>query len=176
MVPHLENLYELYKALGQQRKLRHAIDFETIETKIMFGEGKKIDRIVPYERNEAHKLIEECMISANVAAAQFIEKHAIPGLFRVHEGPKVDKIDDVRDFVLSLGLQFGKAVKASVVKGKEKSPVKPTAEDYSRLIAQVKDRPDFHLIQTVLLRSLSQAVYTPDNKGQIGRASCRERV
>ena len=168
VVPHLENLYELYKALGQQRKLRHAIDFETIETKIMFGDGKKIDRIVPYERNEAHKLIEECMISANVAAAQFIEKHAIPGLFRVHEGPKVDKIDDVRDFVLSLGLQFGKAVKASVVKGKEKSPVKPTAEDYSRLIAQVKDRPDFHLIQTVLLRSLSQAVYTPDNKGHFG--------
>ena len=90
-------------------------------------------------------------------------ENQIPGLFRVHEGPKVDKIDDVRDFVLSLGLQFGKAVKA-----KTKNPPKPTAEDYSRLLDQVRERPDFHLIQTVLLRSLSQAVYTPDNKGHFG--------
>lgn len=163
VVPHLENLYQLFKALEQQRKLRHAIDFDTTETKIMFSDDKKIDRIVPYERNEAHKLIEECMISANVAAAKFIEKNGIPALFRVHEGPKVDKVDDVRDFVLSLGLKFGKAVKA-----KTKNPAKPTAEDYAQLIELVKGRPDFHLIQTVLLRSLSQAVYSPDNKGHFG--------
>jgi ribonuclease R len=163
VVPHLENLYQLFKVLETQRKQRHAIEFETTETKIMFSDDKKIDRIVPYERNEAHKLIEECMISANVAAAKFIEKNAIPGLFRVHEGPKEDKIDDVRDFVLSLGLKFGKAVRA-----KTKNPAKPTAEDYAQLIASIKGRPDFHLIQTVLLRSLSQAVYTPDNKGHFG--------
>ena len=168
VVPHLENLYQLFKVLETQRKQRHAIEFETTETKIMFSDDKKIDRIVPYERNEAHKLIEECMISANVAAAKFIEKNAIPGLFRVHEGPKEDKIDDVRDFVLSLGLKFGKAVKAHVNKGKAKNPAKPTAEDYAQLIASIKGRPDFHLIQTVLLRSLSQAVYTPDNKGHFG--------
>ncbi|HEX5635982.1 MAG TPA: ribonuclease R, partial [Gammaproteobacteria bacterium] len=163
VLPHLENLYQLFKVLETQRKQRHAIEFETTETKILFSDDKKIDRIVPYERNEAHKLIEECMISANVAAAKFIEKNAIPGLFRVHEGPKEDKIDDVRDFVLSLGLKFGKAVRA-----KTKNPAKPTAEDYAQLIELVKGRPDFHLIQTVLLRSLSQAVYSPDNKGHFG--------
>jgi ribonuclease R len=156
IVPHLENLYALYRVLDAQRRKRHAIDFETTETKIIFSDNKKIERIVPYERNEAHKLIEECMIAANVASARFIERHKIPGLFRIHEGPNEEKLDDVRDFVLSLGLRFGKATK------------KPTAEDYAKLIAQVKPREDFHLIQTVLLRSLSQAVYSPDNQGHFG--------
>lgn len=156
VVPHLENLYQLYKVLVAQRKDRGSIDFETTETQIIFGADQRIDRIVPTERNEAHKLIEECMISANVAAAKFLTKHKIPGLYRVHDGPKEDKMDDVKDFISGLGLRFAKSRSG------------PTAKDYARLIDQVKTRPDFHLIQTVLLRSLSQAVYTPDNKGHFG--------
>lgn len=155
VLPHLENLYKLYKVLSKQRTKRGAIDFETTETRIIF-DNQRIERIVPTERNEAHKLIEECMISANVAAARFLEKHKIPGLFRIHEGPKEDKMDDVVDFVKNLGLRFGRG------KGKK------TAQDYAKLINNVKDRPDFHLIQTVLLRSLNQAVYSPENEGHFG--------
>jgi ribonuclease R len=156
VVPHLENLQDLYNVLSKQRKVRGSIDFETTETRIIFSDEKRIECIVPTVRNEAHKLIEECMISANVAAAEFLQKHKIPGLYRVHEGPKEDKMDNVKDFVKELGLQFGKG------KGKK------TAQDYAKLIASIKDRPDFHLIQTVLLRSLSQAVYSPDNAGHFG--------
>jgi len=156
VVPHLEDLHDLYQVLSKQRKKRGSIDFETTETRIIFSEDRRIERIVPTSRNEAHKLIEECMISANVAAARFLEKNEIPGLYRVHQGPKEDKMDNVNDFVKELGLQFGKG------KGKR------SAQDYAKLIQLVKDRPDFHLIQTVLLRSLSQAVYSPDNEGHFG--------
>ena len=156
VVPHLENLYDLYQVLSKQRKKRGAIDFETTETRIIFSEDRRIERIVPTARNEAHKVIEECMISANVAAAKFLEKNKIPGLYRVHQGPKEGKIDNVNDFVKELGIKFGKG------KGKK------TAQDYAKLIEAVKDRPDFHLIQTILLRSLSQAVYSPENEGHFG--------
>ena len=155
VLPHLETLFDLYKALITQRKKRGSIDFETTETRIVFDENKRIDSIVPTSRNEAHKIIEECMISANIAAATFLEKHEIPGLYRVHGGPKEDKMDDVRDFIQGLGLKFKKGGKIA-------------AQDYARIINQVKDRADFHLIQTVLLRSLSQAVYSPDNEGHFG--------
>jgi len=157
VVPHLETLYSLYQVLIKQRKKRGAIDFETTETRIVFDENKRIDCIIPTYRNEAHKIIEECMISANIASARFLGKNEIPGLYRVHGGPKEEKIDDVKDFVLGLGLKFKKSGKGKV-----------TALDYARIIEQAKDRPDFHLIQTVLLRSLSQAVYTPDNEGHFG--------
>ncbi|MCW9005242.1 MAG: ribonuclease R, partial [Gammaproteobacteria bacterium] len=156
VVPHLEDLHDLYQVLSKQRKKRGAIDFETTETRIIFSEDRRIERIVPTVRNEAHKLIEECMISANVAAAKFLERNKIPGLYRVHEGPKEDKIDNVNDFVKELGIKFGKG------KGKK------TAQDYAKLIEAVKNRPDFHLIQTILLRSLSQAVYSPENEGHFG--------
>jgi len=155
VLPHLETLHSLYKVLIKQRKKRGSIDFETTETRIVFDENKRIEKIVPTSRNEAHKIIEECMISANIAAAQFIEKHEIPGLFRSHQGPKVDKIDDVMDFVAGLGLKF-----------KRKGEL--NALDYASLINQAKDRPDFHLIQTVLLRSMQQAVYSPENEGHFG--------
>jgi ribonuclease R len=156
VLPHLEDLFGLYKVLAKHRKKRGAIDFETTETRIVFSDNQRIDRIVPTTRNEAHKIIEECMISANVAAARFLERHAIPGLYRVHDGPKSEKIEDVKDFILGLGLRFGKP----------KSKI--TAKVYAELIDKVKLRPDFHLIQTVLLRSLSQAVYSPENDGHFG--------
>ncbi len=174
LVPHLENLYGLYKVLSKQRKKRGAIDFETTETRIVFSADKRIERIVPTERNDAHKLIEECMIAANVAAARFLERNKIPGLYRVHEGPKEEKLEDVKDFVAGLGLKLGKTsgglkkIIASITKRFNKSADKLTAKDYAQLLDTVRDRPDFHLIQTVMLRSLSQAVYAPDNQGHFG--------
>jgi ribonuclease R len=157
LVPHLDNLYYLYKLLRKRRERRGAIDFDTTEAAIVFGADRKIERIVPAERNDAHKLIEECMVAANVAAAEFLFRHKMPTLYRVHEGPTADKLADLRDFLGELGLSLGG--------GDE-----PTPKDYARLIHLVAPRPDAHLIQTVLLRSLSQAIYTPDNKGHFGLA------
>ncbi len=154
--PHLTNLYGLYQTLLKQRKRRGSIDFDTTETRIVFAEDKHIEKIVPTTRNDAHKIIEECMIAANVAAAKFINKHKVPALYRNHEGPKEEKIDDVRDFIHSIGLQF------------PKSADKIEARDYATIIQQVQDRPDFHLIQTILLRSMKQAVYGADCEGHFG--------
>jgi len=155
VLPHIETLYSLYKELIKQRKKRGSIDFETTETRIVFDENQRIEKIIPTSRNEAHKIIEECMISANIAAAQFIEKHEIPGLFRSHKGPKVEKIDDVVDFINGVGLKV-----------KRKGDM--NALDYASIINQAKGRDDFHLIQTVLLRSMQQAVYSPENDGHFG--------
>jgi ribonuclease R len=153
----LEELYALYKALRKLRAKRGAIDFETTETRIVFGADRKIERIVPVQRNDAHKIIEECMIAANVCAARFLNRHKLPTLYRVHEGPQADRLVDLREFLGELGLSLG---------GGEK----PAAGDYARLLAKVQTRPDAHLIQTVMLRSLSQARYSPDNVGHFGLA------
>lgn len=157
LVPHLEELHALYKALRAARDKRGAIDFETTETRIIFGEGKKIERIVPYERNDAHKIIEECMIAANVATAKYLKGHKVPALFRVHPGPKPEKVEELRQFLGELGLSLGG--------GEEPQP-----RDYTLLLDQVRDRPDAHLIQTVLLRSLKQALYSPDDVAHFGLA------
>jgi ribonuclease R len=151
----LEELYSLYKAFRKLRDRRGAIDFETTETRIVFGADRKIERIVPVQRNDAHKIIEECMIAANVCAARFLARHKLPTLYRVHDGPKADKLTDLREFLGELGLSLG---------GGEK----PAAADYAKLLAKVQTRPDAHLIQTVMLRSLSQARYSPDNIGHFG--------
>lgn len=153
----LERLYELYQVLRAARERRGAIDFETEETEIEYGPERKIERIVPAQRNDAHKLIEECMIAANVAAAQWLEKKRIPALFRVHEGPRTAKLEKLRGFLKGLGLYLGG--------GDE-----PGSEDYARLFAAIQLRPDFAMIQTVMLRSLSQAVYSPVNAGHFGLA------
>jgi ribonuclease R len=151
----LEELYGLYKALRKLRDQRGAIDFETTETRIVFGADRKIERIVPVQRNDAHKIIEECMIAANVCAARFLARHKLPTLYRVHEGPQADKLVDLREFLGELGLSLG-------------GGDKPAASDYARLLQKVQVRPDAHLIQTVMLRSLSQARYSPDNIGHFG--------
>jgi ribonuclease R len=151
----LEELYALYKALRKLRDGRGAIDFDTTETRIVFSAERKIERIVPVQRNDAHKIIEECMIAANVCAARFLARHKLPTLYRVHEGPQADKLTDLREFLGELGLSLG---------GGEK----PAAADYAGLLAKVQTRPDAHLIQTVMLRSLSQARYSPDNIGHFG--------
>lgn len=156
-VPHLDRLLELYQVLRVSREQRGAMDFDTQETVIEYGANRKIERILPTERNDAHRLIEECMIAANVAAARFLHRHKIPGLYRVHDGPSKDRLNKLRAFLGELGLGLG---------GGEK----PSPKDYTRLLEQVHDRPDAHLIQTVMLRSLAQAVYNPGNVGHFGLA------
>lgn len=157
LIAPLETLYDLYRILRTAREQRGAIDFETVETRIVFGEGRKIDAIVPYERNDAHKIIEECMIAANVAAGRFLTDQKIPSLYRVHDRPTLEKITDLRSMLGEKGLALG---------GGEQ----PTPKDFNALITAVQDRPDFATIQTVVLRSLKQAVYSPDNLGHFGLA------
>jgi ribonuclease R len=157
VAPHLDNLYGVYKALLKARNERGTIDFETTETRIVFGEDRKIDAVVPVVRNDAHKLIEECMIAANVCAARYLERNDMPALYRVHDGPGEEKLAELHEFLGGLALRLG-------------GGAKPQPVDYARLLNQVRDRPDAHMIQTVLLRSLSQAVYTPDNQGHFGLA------
>jgi ribonuclease R len=157
VLDNLEQLYSLYKVLRKLRSRRGAIDFETTETRIVFGAERKIERIVPVERNDAHKIIEECMIAANVCSARFLSRHKLPTLYRVHEGPKSDKLSDLREFLGELGLSLG-------------GGDKPQAADYAKLLSKIQDRPDAHLIQTVMLRSLSQARYSPENIGHFGLA------
>ena len=157
LIPHLEELHSLYKAFRRAREGRSAIDFETQESRIIFGEGKKIEKIIPVVRNDAHKLIEECMLAANNAAARFLERHKMPHLVRIHEGPGTEKLADLRTLLGRLGLNLG-------------GGDKPEPLDYCRLIDEIAGRPDEHLIQTVLLRSMSQAVYSPEQKGHFGLA------
>ncbi|HEX2830094.1 MAG TPA: ribonuclease R [Burkholderiales bacterium] len=157
LVPHIQNLYKLFKLLVKARQARGAIDFETIETQIIFDDQGKIERIVPVRRNDAHRVIEECMLAANVCASDFLGKKKQPMLYRVHEGPTPEKLSALREFLKGFGL--------SLSGGDE-----PTAKDYAKLLEKIKNRPDAQLLQTVMLRSLQQAVYTPDNVGHFGLA------
>ncbi len=158
VVPHLKQLYSLYQVLLAARHERGAIDFETQETRIIFGSGRKIAEIRPTTRNDAHKLIEECMLAANVATAEFLKKHEIPALYRVHDGPPPERLEKLKAFLGELGL--------SLQRGKTKEG--PSPKDYQALLESIRERPDYHLIQTVMLRSLSQAVYSADNQGHFG--------
>ncbi len=157
LAPHLEDLYAVYHALAKARGRRGAIDFETTETKVVFNDQGGIAAIRPTQRNDAHKLIEECMIAANVQAAKFLAKHKMPTLYRVHAGPDTEGLEKLRAFLGTLGLKFG-------------GGMKPEPMHYAKLLEQVRDRPDRELIQTVLLRSLAKAVYTPENVGHFGLA------
>lgn len=157
LVPDLENLYELFKARLKLKEGRGAIEFETTETQIVFDENKKIDKIIGVVRNDAHRIIEECMICANVAAAEFIEKSDYAGVFRIHEGPSDERLEKFRAFLSELGLfLFGGA--------------NPEPKHYRELHDSIKDRPDYDLIQTMMLRSMMQAVYSPHNEGHFGLA------
>ncbi|HSC81226.1 MAG TPA: ribonuclease R [Chitinolyticbacter sp.] len=155
VLPQVHELYALYQAFAAARAKRGAIDFETVETEIRFNEQGKIREIVPVHRNDAHKLIEECMLAANVCTAEFLLAHKHPALYRVHEGPNPEKLEVLREYLRTCALTLG---------GGED----PSAEDYAQLLQQIKTRPDAELLQTMLLRSLSQAVYTPENQGHFG--------
>ena len=157
LVPNLEELHHLYQALLASRHQRGAIDFETIESKFIFNAMGRIERIEPVIRNDAHKIIEECMILANIAAANFMEKHNEPALYRIHAMPSEEKLTSFRTFLSEFGLTL-------------EGGRKPTPKDYAALLEKIKTRPDHELIQIMLLRSLSQAVYNADNIGHFGLA------
>jgi len=155
--PHLQNLYTVYQLLIKQREKRGAIEFESSETLMVFNDQGKIERIEPSLRNEAHRLIEECMLAANVCASEFLKKHEHPALYRIHEGPTPEKLELLRTFMAEFGFGVG-------------GGDSPQAKDYCKLLDRIKDRPDAQLLQTVLLRSMQQAVYSPDNVGHFGLA------
>ena len=157
LVPHLEDLYDLYHALREQRDERGAIDFDTVETRIVFGADRKIEKIVPTHRNDAHRIIEECMLAANVSAAKLLQKYKLPTLYRIHEGPKEEKLEKLRTFLKELNIPF-------------EARKNPTPSDYQEVLERIQGRPDFDMIQTVMLRSMNQAVYSPENLGHFGLA------
>jgi ribonuclease R len=157
VLPHLENLHALYKAMAEQRRKRGAIDFETPEVKFRLDQTGEVETVGATERNDAHKLIEECMIAANVQAAMFLEKRQIPALYRAHEPPPVEKYEDLQQFLREFKLRM--------------PPVEEvTPGDYAEVLRKVHGRPERELIQSVLLRSQSMAAYQPDNRGHFGLA------
>ncbi len=155
--PQLQSLYKLFQILAKARVKRGAIDFETIETQMLFNEEGKIENIVPVVRNDAHRIIEECMLAANVCASDFLATHEQACLYRIHEGPNEEKLKNLRSFLSEFGL--------ALTGGDD-----PKAKDYAQLLEKVKERPDAQLLQTVMLRSLKQAMYSPDNLGHFGLA------
>jgi len=157
LLPHINMLYSLYKVLAKAREKRGAIDFETIETQMIFDEHGKIERIIPVKRNDAYRLIEECMLAANVCASDFLRSYGQRTLYRIHEGPTPEKLDALHGFLREFGLHLG-------------GGDNPHAKDYARLLSTIRDRHDAQLLQTVMLRSLQQAVYSPDNVGHFGLA------
>jgi ribonuclease R len=157
LLPHLHDLHRIFQTLLKARGRRGAIDFETLETRMEFDDQGKIVAIHPVARNDAHRLIEECMLAANVCASDLLQAHEHPAVYRIHEGPKPEKLADLREFLREFGLQLDG--------GDE-----PRAKDYAKLLEGIRGRPDFQLLQTVLLRSLQQAVYSPDNVGHFGLA------
>ncbi|MBU2977255.1 ribonuclease R [Alteromonas sp. C1M14] len=156
-VPHLRNLHDLYRALKKSRSQRGAIEFETQESKFVFNAQRKIENIVPVVRNDAHKMIEECMIMANVSAAQFLEKHSMPALYRVHDKPDADRLTAFISYLSEIGIPHRITEEA-----------RPA--DFTDVVSKTKARPDQELIQTMLLRSMKQAVYGGDNVGHFGLA------
>lgn len=157
LLPAINNLFELYRILRGERERRGAIDFDFPETKIVFGENRKIKAVVPSVRNDAHRLIEECMVAANICAARFLLAKQCPTLYRDHEPPSDDKLNDLRRFMAELGIKLS-------------TKKEPVPADFAAILKTIEGRPDAHLIQTMLLRSLSQAVYSPINKGHFGLA------
>ena len=157
ILPQIDSLHDLYRVLHKRRSERGAIDFDTQETRILFDGQRKISQIIPVKRTEAHRLIEECMLAANVCTAKFLEKSKLPALYRVHEGPSEDRLTSVRDFLGELGMGLG-------------GGDDPQPEDYQRVLRSAKNRDDASVIQSVLLRSMSQAVYQAENLGHFGLA------
>ena len=157
LFPLVKNLQALYHLLATTRKARGAIDFDSTETQIVFNENRKIERIVPVLRNQAHRIIEECMLAANVAVARFLQQAEIPMLYRVHAAPDEEKINALRQFLGEMGL---------FLSGKNK----PTPKDLQKTLETLENRPEKHLVQTIMLRSLKQAQYTEINDGHFGLA------
>jgi ribonuclease R len=157
LVPHFLNLHDVYRALLKARNVRGAVDFETTETQIICDENGRIEQIVPRVRNDAHKLIEEAMLAANVCSADFIQQAGHPGLFRVHEGPTPEKKEILREYLKAMAV--GMTISDN-----------PTPMEFQKIALATKDRPDSQQISTMLLRSMQQAIYSPHNSGHFGLA------
>ena len=157
LVPYLLNLHDVYRALLAARGERGAVDFETTETQIVCDESGRIEKIIPRTRNDAHKVIEEAMLAANVCSADFISEGKHTGLFRVHEGPTPEKQEILRNYLKAMGV--------SQTIGDNPKPA-----DFQKIAAATKDRPESQQIHTMLLRSMQQAIYTPINSGHFGLA------
>jgi len=157
LLPHLQALDAVFAALFKARQRRGAIDLDSTETKVVFGADRKIERIVPVTRNRAHRIIEECMIAANIEAARYVIRHERPAPHRVHAQPDVMKVQLLREFLAERGMVLG-------------GGDKPRPKDYARLLNRARGRPDYGLIQTVALRSLMQARYSAEPTGHFGLA------
>ncbi len=155
LVAHLDNLYQLYQLLHSERKKKGLLDFLTLESQFEFDEKGRIKTIFQLERNEAHRLIEEMMLAANVAAGEFLQKHNIPCMYRVHDTPDPAKLTDIRALLSQLNLTLG-------------GGDKPTASDYARLMKITRKRDDAQMLETILLRSMSLAIYSAVNEGHFG--------
>jgi ribonuclease R len=157
LVPYLLNLHDVFRALLAARNTRGAVDFETTETQIVCDESGRIEKIVPRTRNDAHKLIEEAMLAANVCSAEFIAAGKHPGLYRVHEGPTPEKQETLRNYLKAMGVPHTLSDN-------------PSPGEYQHIATLTKDRPEAQQIHTMLLRSMQQAIYTPINSGHFGLA------
>jgi len=153
----LDVLYGLFRVQVTARRERGAVEFDTTETSIVCDAAGRILRIEPTHRNDAHRLIEECMLAANTCAADFMQRGKHPALYRVHEGPTPDRLATLREFLRGVGLSLG-------------TTEDPTPADYAALALKIQGRPDAELLQTMLLRSMQQAIYTPENVGHFGLA------
>jgi ribonuclease R len=157
VVPHLINLHDVYLALLKSRQVRGAVDFETTETQIVCDESGRIEKIIPRVRNEAHRLIEEAMLAANFCSADFILGSKNPGLFRVHEGPTPEKLENLKTYLKAVGV--GLTISED-----------PRPGEYQAIAKATQERPDAQQIHSMLLRSMQQAIYTPLNSGHFGLA------
>src|SRR6059058_1988505 len=157
LVPHFLNLHDVYRALLKARNARGAVDFDTTETQIICDENGRIEQIVPRVRNDAHKLIEEAMLAANVCSADFILQAQVPGLYRVHEGPTPEKKEILRGYLKAMGV--GMTISDD-----------PKPAEFQKIALATKERPDAQQISTMLLRSMQQAIYSPHNSGHFGLA------
>jgi ribonuclease R len=157
LVPHLVHLHEVFRALVKQRAKRGAVEFETSETQIVCDDNGRIEKIVPRTRNDAHRVIEEAMLAANVCSADFIAAHKHPALYRVHEGPTPEKRTTLANYLKALGLNLSLSED-------------PSPSEFQAIADATKDRPDAQQIHTMLLRSMQQAIYTATNAGHFGLA------
>ena len=153
----LRVLYGVFQSLLKARIRRGAIDFETVETRMLFDARGKIEKIVAEPRNDAHRLVEECMLAANVCAGEFLARRSHPALYRVHDTPAEEKVAALREYLAGVGLQLS-------------GGDQPRPKDFAELLERIRRRPDCALLQTLVLRSMKQAVYSPDNTGHFGLA------
>ncbi len=151
----LKNLHQVYHALLEARLARGAIELDSVETKVLFDESKKIEKLVPVFRNDAHRIIEECMLAANVAVASFIESQGRTSLYRVHEQPDVEKIKGLQTFLGEFGIEC-------------RFSEKTQPKQFQQVLEKIRMRPEKQVLETVMLRSLKQAIYAVENLGHFG--------